>query len=248
MSSRNDWSWPPKENVIKFAAEVGNLDTQNIKQCFSLKGVPKVAKPCKGEESPWPVAAHCFIFARIDDSNSLVEVLGNIDRKAAVMMQMRFDGAIGFPGGEIDDEDSSVLQGLNRELHEEMALDLDRFRVKDEDFVCCLYVPHDEVEDRAVTLRYLYVKEVTLAEYEEIEAASLKSSDYGTEVLGNVRVPIHVYGKTGGLPKFLRNQFPGSAVIVQLFWGIYMKKLLTLEELDYSYGSFRQSELNKIVI
>jgi len=35
---------------------------------------------------------------------------------------MRFDGHLGFPGGLIDPEDLSVVDGLNRELLEEMNI------------------------------------------------------------------------------------------------------------------------------
>ena len=38
-------------------------------------------------------------------------------------MQMRFDGLIGFPGGLVDPGED-VVQGLNRELKEEMNLDM----------------------------------------------------------------------------------------------------------------------------
>ena len=41
-------------------------------------------------------------------------------------MQMRFDGMIGFPGGILDNKLEEVHEGLNRELREEMNLDLSR--------------------------------------------------------------------------------------------------------------------------
>ena len=41
-------------------------------------------------------------------------------------MQMRFDGAIGFAGGLVDPGEE-VTQGLNRELEEEINLDIVRF-------------------------------------------------------------------------------------------------------------------------
>ena len=36
-------------------------------------------------------------------------------------MQMRFDGTLGFPGGLVDAGEDPV-QGLNREMHEEIGL------------------------------------------------------------------------------------------------------------------------------
>ena len=72
------------------------------------------------------VAAHCVIYTKTADS-----------RRALVLMHMRFDGKLGFAGGLIDPEDASVVQGLNRELREELNLDTSRFEIKDEDFVMC---------------------------------------------------------------------------------------------------------------
>ena len=42
------------------------------------------------------------------------------------MLQMRFDGLIGFPGGLIDPGEDAVT-GLNRELEEEIGLDTCKF-------------------------------------------------------------------------------------------------------------------------
>ena len=42
--------------------------------------------------------------------------------KAILMMQLRSDGLLGFPGGIVDPGES-ILECLNRELREEMALD-----------------------------------------------------------------------------------------------------------------------------
>ena len=40
-------------------------------------------------------------------------------------MQARFDGCLGFPGGLLDkDETEEVFEALNRELQEEIGLDL----------------------------------------------------------------------------------------------------------------------------
>lgn len=41
-------------------------------------------------------------------------------------MQMRFDGYLGFPGGLVD-AGETWEEALNRELQEEIGLDLDRF-------------------------------------------------------------------------------------------------------------------------
>ena len=74
------------------------------------------------------VAAHCAIYTKTADS-----------RRALVLMHMRFDGKFGFAGGLIDPEDASVVQGLNRELREELNLDTNRFEIKEGDFVICRF-------------------------------------------------------------------------------------------------------------
>ena len=48
-------------------------------------------------------------------------------------MQMRFDGKMGFPGGLID-LGENLVTGLNRELDEEINLDLKKNSIKSDDF------------------------------------------------------------------------------------------------------------------
>ena len=49
-------------------------------------------------------------------------------------MVMRFDGRLGFPGGIIDEEDETIVDGLNRECVEEIALDINKFKFSQEVF------------------------------------------------------------------------------------------------------------------
>lgn len=50
-------------------------------------------------------------------------------------MMLRDEGSFCFPGGVVDDGEA-ILDGLNRELFEEINLDLDKFAVEEKDFVC----------------------------------------------------------------------------------------------------------------
>lgn len=43
-------------------------------------------------------------------------------------MQVRFDGYLGFPGGLVDEGETSISDALNREFKEENNLNLDKFR------------------------------------------------------------------------------------------------------------------------
>ena len=59
-------------------------------------------------------------------------------------MQMRFDGKIGFPGGLIDPGEN-VVTGLNRELVEEINLDLETHSIKREDFLFFHYLSDNNI-------------------------------------------------------------------------------------------------------
>ena len=72
--------------------------------------------------------------------------------RALVIMQMRFDGKIGFPGGLID-EGEDIITGLNRELSEEMGSGIPV--VVEEDWICTHYSPNYKI------VLHFYCKVVT---------------------------------------------------------------------------------------
>lgn len=90
-------------------------------------------------------------------------------------MQMRFDGYLGFPGGLVDPDEDHVL-ALNREMQEEMNLDLNKHSVKKENHVVSHYS-----KSKKLCLHF-YALEVTLNELHEIEKNSITAKDYGHEV------------------------------------------------------------------
>lgn len=94
-------------------------------------------------------------------------------------MQMRFDGAIGFPGGLLDgvkDGQEDPVSGLNRELEEEAALDTNRFAIKQTDHV------FTHVNQKKRLVLHFYAKEVTKEEFSQIEQAVMTAADWGIEV------------------------------------------------------------------
>ncbi len=91
-------------------------------------------------------------------------------------MQVRFDGTFGFPGGLIDLSDSCVVDGLNRELVEEINLDLNCYRVGQNDHVAS----HVSADKQLVT--HFYAMQVTAAQYNNIEQAVLRAYEWGKEV------------------------------------------------------------------
>jgi len=91
-------------------------------------------------------------------------------------MQLRFDGFIGFPGGFIDSTDESIVDGLNRELVEEINFDVDKHRVTQSDFVVSCVCAARKI------VTHFYAIEVTVSQYEEIEKRTLAAHDWGGEV------------------------------------------------------------------
>jgi U8 snoRNA-decapping enzyme len=90
-------------------------------------------------------------------------------------MQMRFDGLLGFPGGLVDPGENP-LQAANRELEEEIGLDMQRVKLSDEDHVISF------VNKSKTLVLHFYGRELTLQEFKEIELGNLKAPDYGSEV------------------------------------------------------------------
>ena len=216
------WSWPPSIATQDKVKQIFNYQGLGIDDCFSVQDVPQGVKKYN-----YISAAHGAIFART-----------NNEMKAAIMMQMRADGKIGFPGGFIDETDPSVVSGLNRELREEINLDMSNFEFTDDDFLTCTFVPNPD--RTSSVMRHLYAKEVTLEEFVSIERNAKDARDFGLESLGQIRVPVHTFRDKCVLKVFQKNQFPGGAVKPQLFWMLYAKKILDFNVLVEAFGFQRQ--------
>ena len=91
-------------------------------------------------------------------------------------MQLRFDGLLGFPGGFVDSTDQSIVDGLNRELVEEINFDVDMHRVSQDHFVMSCVCSHRKM------VTHFYAIEVTIAQYEDIEKRTFAAHDWGSEV------------------------------------------------------------------
>ncbi|ELU05085.1 hypothetical protein CAPTEDRAFT_51452, partial [Capitella teleta] len=145
----------------------------------------------------------------------------------SLQMQSRFDGNMGFPGGLMDKgPQETPVEALNRELVEEINLDLSRFACQQED-ILLTHVNHSK---KLVT--YFYAKEVNLVEFSEIEKAVLDSEEWGTETYGVLRVPLFTMSDGyRGFPVFLANKFAGNARI-QLLKAITAKNILSEDEVN----------------
>ncbi|KAL4226962.1 ITP binding [Mactra antiquata] len=164
--------------------------------------------------------SHGMIYA--EDDKVLWDLYPN---RGAILMQMRFDGILGFPGGLVDPGEDPVL-GLNREMHEEIGLDLEKFSFTDENHVITF------LNEEKKLILHFYIKQVNIDELKSIEMASMQAVEHGIEALGCIRPPLYTMGDNlRGLPLFLCNQFAGNAR-EELLIGLYNTKLLTREEID----------------
>lgn len=122
-------------------------------------------------------------------------------------MQMRFDGRLGFHGGFVDPRDSSLEEGLSRELHEELGPAVASILVTENDCLSC-----HAIERPQQVVEHFYAKQLRLEELQAIEERATQAKDHGLEVMGLVRVPLYTLRDgVGGLPAFLSNTFIGNA-------------------------------------
>ncbi|CAF0728516.1 unnamed protein product [Brachionus calyciflorus] len=187
-------NWKKVLNALKTNRNMGKLWSKAIEDHseIDLEESKKL--------NDYRLAAHAFIWSKNDQS------LWELSSKASIMMQMRFDGFIGFPGGLIDSTDASVVDGLNRELREEINLN-EKYYITNENYF------FSSVNHQRKIILHFYVKEVTQTELIGIEKAALDSHDYGTEVMGIIRPPLYDIKPGRGFNIFLQNQFVGNSLL-----------------------------------
>uniref|UniRef100_A0A8C8SMS1 Tudor-interacting repair regulator protein n=1 Tax=Pelusios castaneus TaxID=367368 RepID=A0A8C8SMS1_9SAUR len=152
----------------------------------------------------WSHSCHAMLYAPNPGM-----LFGRIPLRYAVLMQMRFDGQLGFPGGFVDRRYWSLEDGLNRVL----GLGLGCVRLTEADYLCSHLTegPHRVVA-------HFYARQLTLEELHTIEICAVHSRDHGLEVMGMVRVPLYTQkDRMGGLPNFLGNSFVSTAKFQLLF-------------------------------
>uniref|UniRef100_A0A2I2YVU1 U8 snoRNA-decapping enzyme n=1 Tax=Gorilla gorilla gorilla TaxID=9595 RepID=A0A2I2YVU1_GORGO len=103
-------------------------------------------------------------------------LFGRIPLRYAILMQMRFDGRLGFPGGFVDTQDRSLEDGLNRELREELGEAAAAFRVERTDY------RSSHVGSGPRVVAHFYAKRLTLEELLAVEAGATRAKDHGLEV------------------------------------------------------------------
>ncbi|XP_054859484.1 U8 snoRNA-decapping enzyme-like isoform X1 [Eublepharis macularius] len=150
----------------------------------------------------WKHACHALLYAPCPE-----RLFGKIPLRFAVLMQMRFDGRLGFPGGFVDLRDTSLEEGLNRELREELGPGAASLHIAELD-----YMSSHASENPQRVVAHFYAKQLCLDELRTIEEGATRAKDHGLEVMGLVRVPLYTMRDgVGGLPAFLSNTFIGNA-------------------------------------
>uniref|UniRef100_A0A8C4PYN1 Nudix hydrolase domain-containing protein n=1 Tax=Eptatretus burgeri TaxID=7764 RepID=A0A8C4PYN1_EPTBU len=164
-------------------------------------------------------ACHAMIYASCPD-----KIFGKIPVRYAVLMQMRFDGRLGFPGGFMEIRDGGFLEaGFNRELASQLGIQPGLLRITEREHVLAHVMPVSG--DRPIVAHF-YMRELSLPQLRDVEMAALGARDFGAEVMRTVRVPLYTLRDgVGGLPAFLCNSF-ASMAREQLLWALAARRLL----------------------
>ncbi|XP_044207061.1 U8 snoRNA-decapping enzyme [Thunnus albacares] len=148
-------------------------------------------------------ACHVMLY-----SDTKTRLFGKIPIKHIILMQMRFDGLLGFPGGLVNLSEETLEEGLGRELLEELGVALP---ISVEDHVDSCHAPASSPSSSRL-ITHFYVKKMEEEQIREVEsAAASTATDHGQEVLGMVRVPLYITKGGGGLSSFLSHSFIGNA-------------------------------------
>ncbi|XP_020904194.1 U8 snoRNA-decapping enzyme [Exaiptasia diaphana] len=174
-------------------------------------------------------ACHVMLHTAIPDE---VKLFGYYPIKHSTLMQFRFDGRLGFPGGFVD-ENESLEEAVNRELKEEMGPTSEPVSITTDNYVIT-HLYEQFIAEMKVTKRlclHFFTKKVSVKQFLELETRCGSQPNLGFEVLGIVRCPVYTLtDKEGGFPSFLRNNFVGNAR-EQLLIGIAKENLLTSQEI-----------------
>ncbi|CAL1527083.1 unnamed protein product [Lymnaea stagnalis] len=221
-----DIGWGALEDSEGFGALGDNIDDYKLLFNNDLNELKSTVQNLKH-------AAHGMIFAK--KPNLLWDLY---DQKGYVMastnnMQVRFDGLLGFPGGLVDDGEEPV-DGINREMHEEIGLDLEKYFFSDEHHIASYYHAGKGL------ILHFYLMEVSPEDYCELELKTLSAVEYGIETCGIVRVPLFTMGDgVRGFPAYLANQFAGNARS-ELIKGLLAAQLFSEKEMSVALKAYKE--------
>ncbi|XP_076015357.1 U8 snoRNA-decapping enzyme [Genypterus blacodes] len=148
-------------------------------------------------------ACHVMLYC-----DTKAQLFGRIPIRHIILMQMRFDGLLGFPGGFVNPLTETLEEGLSRELLEELGVALP---ISIEEHVASCHAPSSSPSS-APLITHFYGKKMEEEQIKELETAAVSTAiDHGQEVLGMVRVPVYSMKGGGGFPSFLSHSFIGRA-------------------------------------
>ncbi|XP_063764271.1 U8 snoRNA-decapping enzyme isoform X2 [Eleginops maclovinus] len=138
-------------------------------------------------------ACHVMLYC-----DTKTQLFGRIPIRHIILMQMRFDGLLGFPGGYVTPSEETLEAGLSRELLEELGVALP---ILAEDHVDCCQAPASSHSSTSRLITHFYVKKMEEEQIKEVEKeAASTATDHGQEVTcsGNGQSPSLHHEKWGG--------------------------------------------------
>lgn len=175
-------------------------------------------------------AAHCMLYAPWNE-----QVFELYAPRAALLMQLRFDGYLGFPGGLVDG-DETPIEAVNREMKEEMNFDTSKHSVAVRHHV----VSH--VNEAMGFVAHFYALPVPFPDFLDVERVCLTADDYGKEVLGILRPPLYTMGDHyRGFPAFLDHNFIGNSR-EQLLESLVKCNIMSKDEIQIALNKSRHRD------
>lgn len=156
------------------------------------------------------------------DSKELSEEQRNTTIPAILFLN-RWDGRVGFPGGNVDGNET-FKEAAIRESIEEIA-----FRVEKSELhpICS----HNFPAGNTTLSTHLYSKEISQNELLDIQLNIVNSGHYGSEVMGSTICLVGDFGRGKGFPAFINSPM-ASSVKEEIFELLLDRDLLTKEELE----------------
>jgi 8-oxo-dGTP pyrophosphatase MutT (NUDIX family) len=115
-------------------------------------------------------ASHCLLYCR--------EETKHFDAFFA-LLQLRFDGLIGFPGGEVDEHHisvESIIEATTRELCEEINYKYES--VVQNDWIC------SHRKRNSAFVQHFFAKQLSAEQFKQIERTHMNAEHFPSESLG----------------------------------------------------------------
>lgn len=166
-------------------------------------------------------AAHCLLWC-VDNNQRIA------------LIQMRFDGKFGFPGGEVEESGPVTVQTVcdtgTRELVEE--INYEGAEIAEKDWIC-------SHRNRSTSfVLHFFAKQIPKNEFERLEKHHSLAQHFPSESLGLFRFPLGEVGKatshvTRNFFANFRNQFFAGNARLQLILAARKLELIGGQDLDF---------------